>query len=71
MRISHFMHGLMSRFRALSRVTGHVVSRDREAARWQLECTRDGQRTTFDGATVSRSIGGLIAELREDEGDGA
>lgn len=46
-------------------VTDHFVSGVREAAQWQFECTWDGERTTFDGATVSRSIGGVIADLRE------
>lgn len=42
----------------------HYISGDREAAQWQFECTWNGQRTTFDSATVSRSAE-LIAQLRE------
>ncbi|MFC4244412.1 nuclear transport factor 2 family protein [Gryllotalpicola reticulitermitis] len=46
-------------------VTDHFVASGREAAQWTFECTWDGQRTTFDGATISRSVGGVIVELRE------
>lgn len=46
-------------------VVDHVVARDREVAQWTFECTWDGERTAFDGATVARVSGGLVAELRE------
>ncbi|WP_022899848.1 nuclear transport factor 2 family protein [Humibacter albus] len=46
-------------------VTDHFRHGDREAAQWQFECTWDGNRSAFDGATVCRNDGGLVLELRE------
>lgn len=46
-------------------VVDHVAAGDREVAQWTFECTWDGVRTAFDGATVARISGGLVAELRE------
>ena len=46
-------------------VTDHFVTEDREAAQWTFECTWGGERSTFDGATISRNAGGLITELRQ------
>lgn len=40
---------------------------DREVAQWVFECTWDGGRGTFEGATIALTDGGLIAELREYE----
>lgn len=38
---------------------------DREAAQWTFECTWQGRRSSFDGATVIRVQDGLVVELRE------
>lgn len=46
-------------------VTGHLVAGDREAAQWTFECTFAGHRTVFEGATIARVRGGLVADLRE------
>jgi len=46
-------------------VTVDIVTADREVAEWTFECTWEGDRSTFDGATVARVAGDLIAELRE------
>lgn len=42
-----------------------IVAGDREVAQWTFECTWEGERTAFDGATVARIGGGLVADLRE------
>lgn len=46
-------------------VTDHIVSGDREVAQWTFECTWEGNRSTFDGATIARIEDGLIVDLRE------
>ena len=46
-------------------VTDHVVTDGREVAEWTFECTWDGTRSTFDGATVARTRGDRILTLRE------
>ncbi|WP_424441482.1 nuclear transport factor 2 family protein [Microbacterium sp.] len=46
-------------------VTDHFVTANREAAQWTFECTWNGTRSAFDGATIARVAGGLIVELRE------
>lgn len=46
-------------------VNDHFVADDREVAQWTFECTWEGQRSTFDGATVARTTDGLILDLRE------
>lgn len=46
-------------------ITDHIVAGDREVAQWTFECTWDGHRSTFEGATVARLTDGLIVELRE------
>ena len=37
----------------------------REGAQWSFECTWEGNRSSFDGATVARVLDGLLVELRE------
>ncbi|WP_277209228.1 nuclear transport factor 2 family protein [Isoptericola croceus] len=46
-------------------ITDQFASGSREAAQWEFECTWGGNRSRFEGATVSRSSEGLIVELRE------
>ncbi|HEU5127795.1 MAG TPA: nuclear transport factor 2 family protein [Glycomyces sp.] len=46
-------------------ITDHIVTGEREAAEWVFECTWEGGRHAFDGATVARSAGGLMLALRE------
>ena len=46
-------------------VTDHFVAADREVAQRIFECTWDGRRSAFEGATIARITSGLIAELRE------
>jgi ketosteroid isomerase-like protein len=46
-------------------VTDHIVTGDREIAEWNFECTWAGERTTFEGATITRHESGLIHTLRE------
>ncbi|KAB8163449.1 nuclear transport factor 2 family protein [Streptomyces sp. 3MP-14] len=46
-------------------VTDHFVAGDREVAQWTFECTWQGDRTAFDGATVARVADGRVVELRE------
>ncbi len=46
-------------------VHDHIVAGDREIATWTFECTWQGVRSSFDGATIARTYGGQIAELRE------
>lgn len=46
-------------------ITDHFASGDRESAEWTFECTWEGERHVFDGATGSRSAEGLILVLRE------
>lgn len=48
-------------------ITDHFVSEDREAVQWRFECTWDGKRSEFEGATIARVSEGLILELREYE----
>lgn len=48
-------------------LTDHFSTPEREAAQWIFECTWKGERGTFEGATISRHVGGLISELREYE----
>lgn len=42
-----------------------IVAGDREVAQWTFDCTYGDVRSTFDGATVASTSGGLIRELRE------
>ena len=46
-------------------ITDYFAAEDREVAQWTFECTWQGERATFDGATIARRKDGLIAELRE------
>ena len=46
-------------------VTDHFIVDDREAAQWEFECTWQGERSSFEGASLSRNEGALILELRE------
>ncbi|MBE6483041.1 MAG: nuclear transport factor 2 family protein [Actinomyces ruminicola] len=46
-------------------VTDHFTTGDREAAQWTFECTWDGRRSAFEGASIARSVNGQIVELRE------
>lgn len=46
-------------------VTDHFAAGDREVAQWVFECTWQGDRSSFEGATVCRDAGDLILELRE------
>jgi hypothetical protein len=46
-------------------ITDHFVAGDREAAQWVFECTWDGRRGRFEGASIARSLEGLVSELRE------
>ncbi|MFJ4045234.1 nuclear transport factor 2 family protein [Microbacterium sp. NPDC089987] len=45
--------------------TEHLVVSGHEVAQWSFECTWDGNRSTFEGATIARTAGGLIVALRE------
>jgi len=45
-------------------VTDHFIVDDREAAQWVFECTWDGTRSSFEGASVCRVQGRLVRELR-------
>ena len=46
-------------------VVDHFIADDREAAQWVFECTWEGNRSSFDGATISSCANGLVVELRE------
>ena len=46
-------------------ITDHFIADDREATQWEFECTWQGNRSSFEGASMSRSANGLILELRE------
>jgi ketosteroid isomerase-like protein len=46
-------------------VADRFVSGDREVAEWTFECTWQGERGVFDGATMARSAAGAILDLRE------
>lgn len=46
-------------------VTERIVTGDREVAQWVFECTAHGERSTFEGATIARSAGEQIVDLRE------
>lgn len=46
-------------------VTDHIVTGDREVAEWTFECTWEGTRSTFDGATIASTRDGLVLTLRE------
>lgn len=46
-------------------ITDHIATGDREAAEWVFECTWEGGRRIFDGASVARSADGLIRDPRE------
>ncbi|MFT3874992.1 MAG: nuclear transport factor 2 family protein [Propioniciclava sp.] len=46
-------------------ITDHLVAGDREAAPWTFECTWNGARSAFDGATIATVTDGVIADLRE------
>lgn len=47
------------------RTTHQFSTGDRVAAEWVFECTWQGNRTSFDGATIALVADGLIANLRE------
>lgn len=46
-------------------VTSGFRCGEQEAAEWVFECTWMGERSQFEGASIVRFDGGLIAELRE------
>lgn len=46
-------------------ITDHVVTDDREVAQWSFEYTWQGERRSFEGASVARIEDLLIAEMRE------
>jgi SnoaL-like domain len=46
-------------------ITYHLIADDREVAQWTFEYTWEGERNTFDGATVARVADDVIVELRE------
>lgn len=46
-------------------MTDYFATADREVAQWVFECTFDGNRSTFEGATIARVADGLVRELRE------
>lgn len=46
-------------------VTDHFILDDREAVQWVFECTWDGNKSTFEGASISRVRNGQVLELRE------
>lgn len=46
-------------------ITDYFSVGEREAAQWEFECTWQGSRGSFDGATLSSADGGLVTSLRE------
>jgi len=47
------------------RVVDRMQAEDRETVEWIFTCTWQGTRSTFEGVTVARTAGGLLAQARE------
>lgn len=46
-------------------VTDRFEAEDRQVAQWVFECTWDGHRSSFEGATIARLFQGELVEIRE------